>query len=79
MTFTTNRRHIPARGTARYDGSALRQLLKRDLRLRLNLRLRLLKCFRPHYSLIVFQNPRRNLYDPISDEHNTAHLIYYII
>ena len=65
MTFTTSRRHIPARGTARYDGSALRQLLTQNCNLRLSLRLRRLKWFRPHYPLIMPQNPRRSLYGPI--------------
>ena len=43
LTFTTSRRHIPARGTARYDGSALRQLLTQNCNLRLNLKVRRLK------------------------------------
>ena len=43
VTFTTRRRHIPARGTAEYDGSALRQLLTQNYYLRLNLKVRRLK------------------------------------
>ena len=65
MTFTTSRRHIPARGTARYDGSALRQLLTQNCNLRLNLKVRRLKWFRPHYPLIEPQDPRRSLYGPM--------------
>lgn len=57
MTFTTSRRHIPARGTARYNGSVLRQLLKRDCRLRLNLSCDYLSDFALTTRLLCFRIP----------------------
>ena len=76
VTFTTDRRLYQSRGTLRQDERWLKQQLIQNYRCRLILKRTPFKECALLYSLIVLQNPRRNLYTPrlVSLFHGTLYV-----